>query len=187
MKEINDDELQFVVRHYEEGALDTDRAWKRFRQHTGGSARESGGVRRLSLPMRRLSLPMRRIAASVSIALIVGGSIACGLWYVRQQTATEATETTATTVATSYRYLQPRAESIVLKYDSAPIGDVLSELSSYYHCELTLQAPSTSGESCPSQEELAIDRCISGEIEATSLEEVIEILEATLDVEIEIK
>lgn len=180
MKETNDDELQFVVHHYEEGALDTDRAWKRFRQHTGGSARESGGV-------RRLSLPMRRIAASVSIALIVGGSIACGLWYVRQQTATEATETTATTVATSYRYLQPRAESIVLKYDSAPIGDVLSELSSYYHCELTLQATPSLADSGSSENGTTTDRRISGEIEATSLEEVIEILEATLDVEIEIK
>lgn len=174
MKEINDDELQFVVHHYEEGALDTDRAWKRFRQHTGGSARESGGGRSISMSHRRLSMATRRIAASVSIALIVSGSIACGLWYAARQTPTaDAPDAPQTTVATPYRYLLPQGESVVLKYEDAPIDDVLSELSSYYGRTLVLQGSS--------------DRSISGEIEATSLEEVVEILEATLDVEIVIQ
>lgn len=183
MKEINDDELQFVARHYQEEALDTDRAWKRLRQHVHASAEEGGGVRhisigsrRLSTGFRRLSTSSRRIAASVSIALIVGASVACGFWYVRQQASTaEGAVVPESAATTPFRYLQPQAESIVLKYEDAPIDDVLSEISSYYGRTLVLQSPSAS------------ERCISGEIEATSLEEVIEILEATLDIEIVIQ
>lgn len=170
MKNINEDELQFVARHYEENALNADSAWQRFRSITGRK------MHNISAPTRRLSISTRRIAASVSIALIVGGSVACGFWYHRQQAALLDASTTAPTAATtSYRYLQPNEESIILKYNDAPIEEVLSELSSYYGHTVVLQSASASG------------RQISGEIEATSLEEVVEILEATLDVEIEIQ
>lgn len=170
MKNINEDELQFVARHYEENALNADSAWQRFRSITGRK------MHSISAPTRRLSISTRRVAASVSIALIVGGSVACGFWYSRQQAALLDTPTTApTAVNASYRYLQPNEESIILKYNDAPIEEVLSELSSYYGRTIVLQSASASG------------RQISGEIEATSLEEVVEILEATLDVEIEIQ
>lgn len=188
MKEINDDELQFVVRHYEEGALDTDRAWKRFRLRTHAPAREGGEVHQFS-PLRndRGWLSFRRIAASVSIAFIVGASVASGLWYVRQQTTADEASTTTTPATTiPYRYLQPQAESIVLKYDNAPLDDVLDELSSYYGRTITWHADYSTNSADSPQNETA-PRHISGEIEATSLEEVIEILEATLDVEIEIQ
>lgn len=181
MKEINEDELQFVVHHYEEGALDTDRALQRLRQHAPVSAGESGGEAPHSTGTRRLSMPIRRIAASVSIAFIVGASVACGFWYARQQTISSPQSPdysllpSPSSLKKPYRYLQPKAESIVLKYDNAPIDDVLSELSSYYGRTLVLQSPSASHHS------------ISGEIEATSLEEVVEILEATLDIDIEIQ
>lgn len=162
MKEINDDELQFVARHYEENALDTERALRTVRQRTAeGEA--------------RFSAPFRRIAASVGIALIVGASLACGFWYSRRQAAVlDAPEAPTSSVNAPYRYLQTTDESIVLKYDNAPIGDVLDELSAYYGHKLVLQGSTA-------------ERRISGEIEATSLEEVVEILEATLDVEIEIE
>lgn len=163
MKEIYEDELQFVARHYEEKALDTDRAWKRFRMLTGQNT-------------HRINASTRRIAASVSIALIVGASLACGVWYARHWNASPTTPEVQTTTANMpFRYLQPAGDSIILKYDNAPIEDVLSELSAYYGREVVLQDASEKG------------RRIAGEIEATSLEEVVEILEATLDIEIEIQ
>lgn len=161
MKEINEDELKFVAHHYEEDALDADRAWRRFQQRAG-------------IPLTRRTT-FRRIAASVGILFIVSASIACGFWYARRQAVLLDTpeQMPTATATTPYRYLQPTDESLVLKYDNAPIGDVLSELTAYYGRELVLK-----GEA---------DRRISGEIEATSLEEVVEILNATLDVEIVIK
>lgn len=163
MKEINDDELRFVARHYEEDALDAERALRTVRQRTGRGA-------------ARFSTFFRRIAASVGIMLIVGASLACGFWYVRRQaTLLEGPEAPTSSVNAPYRFLQTKDESIVLKYDNAPIEDVLGELSTYYDRRIVLQSASASG------------RHISGEIEATSLEEVVEILEATLDVEIEIR
>lgn len=171
MKEINDDELQFVARHYEKNTLDSDRAWRSLRQRTGSQHR-----RTFSLFGPERSPFARRTAAAASILLIVGASVACGIWYVRQQTPTpDVPATTATAPTTPYRYITPKAESIVLKYDNAPIDDVLRELSTYYSRPLVLV------------DETAHDRCISGEIEATSLEEVVEILEATLDVKIELR
>lgn len=169
MKEINDDELQFVARHYKEDALNADRALRTLRQRVLSFSQANQ-------PTRRLSTATRRIAASVSIALIVGASVACGFWFSHQQTAApDAPAAPSATIATPYRYLQVKDESIVLKYDNAPINDVLSELSTHYGRTLVLQSASAS------------DRHISGEIEATSLEEVVEILEATLDIEIEIQ
>lgn len=162
MKEINDDELQFVARHYEEDALDAERALRTVRQRMGRGT-------------HRLSSAVRRIAASVGIMLIVGASIACGFWYTRQQAnLLDAPEAPAASVNAPYRYLQTNDESVVLKYDNAPIADVLDELSAYYGHKLVLQGS-------------AAERRISGELEATSLEEVVEILEATLDVHIEIE
>lgn len=166
MNAINDDELQFVARHYKADSLNADRAWKRFSMTTGR------GTLRVSPPARRLGPATRRIAASVGIALIVSASVACGFWYARQQADSSPLPPTSS-LNTPYRYLQPRAESIVLKYDNAPIDDVLSELSDYYGRELALKT--------------APRRRISGEIEATSLEEVVEVLEATLDIKIEMK
>ena len=194
MKEINDDELQFVARHYAENSLDADSAWQRFSQQTAPPVpSEDGSPERRPLwatltgawagragGTPRLSTATRRIAASVSIALIVSASVACGIWYVRQQAAPPLAPPASSlpphpsSLKKPYRYLQPAGESIVLKYDNAPIDDVLSELSTYYGRQLALHSAS------------ATDRCISGEIEATSLEEVVEILEATLDVNIEI-
>ena len=118
---------------------------------------------------------MRRIAASVSIALIVGASVACGVWYASGWNAAEApTEGATANAPLPYRYVQPKDEGVVLKYDNAPINDVLSELEAHYGRRLTLQT-------------VAEDRCISGEIEASTLEEIIEILEETLDIKIEMK
>ena len=167
MKEINDDELQFVVRHYKEDALNADRALRTLRQRVLPFSQANQ-------PTRSISTATRRIAASVGIALIVGASVACGVWYARQQTASRP-QYPAASLTTPYRYLQVKDESVVLKYDNAPICDVLSELSTHYGRTLVLQSASAS------------DRRISGEIEATSLEEVVEILEATLDIEIEIQ
>lgn len=177
MKEINDDELQFVARHYEENGLDAERALRTVRQRMAPSARrKTDGETHLSSSTRRISASTRRIAASVSIALIVSASVACGVWYARHWNTQQATpEAPTASVNTPFRYLQPAGESIVMKYDNAPIEDVLSEVSTYYGRQLVLQSASAS------------NRHISGEFEATSLEEVVEILEATLEIEIEIQ
>ena len=35
MNKINDDELQFVAKHYKQNCLNTNRAWKRFKRING--------------------------------------------------------------------------------------------------------------------------------------------------------
>lgn len=183
MKEVNEDELQFVARHYEEEALDTERVWRTLRQRTGHVTSHLGSA-------ARRGLSFRRVAAAVGVLLVVGASIACGFWYSRQQKPVDTMPAATSTpiVDTPYRYLQTKDESIVLKYDNAPIADVLGELSTYYGRELVLKgAPAGTPSETSDGEGSGGGRRITGEIEATSLTEVVEILEATLDVEIEIQ
>ena len=65
-------------------------------------------------------------------------------------------------------------------YDSAPLSEVLEELSSYFKCSLTLsgdEADCTSGDPAES-------RRLTGEFDAKSPDEIISLIEAALDVKI---
>lgn len=113
MKEINEDELRFVARHYRNGRLDTDKAWKQFQSLRGGE----------KLSGRRLW------AVAASIALAVGIALACvviGNNYHKGQS-----QPSETTVGTDVR--PQLTDSLkVFRFHNEPIGVVLRELSAYY-------------------------------------------------------
>ncbi len=155
MKDINEKELQFVADRYEPDALDVEKALRRFQERAGIAPARS----------------WRHIVAVVSMVMLVGGALACGLWYSQRQRAEVLTESVAP--APRYRILKAQGEqSVLLQYDNEPIGNVLRELSAYYGKRLSTKES---------------HRRITGEIEATSLDEVIVILETTLHIKISVK
>lgn len=155
MKDFDKNTLDFIIQHYDEGGLDTERALRQFEQRAGITPRRS----------------WRHIAAVAALVMVVGGALACGLWYGLQEQAEEQAENVVAN--TDYRILKQKDEhTILLRYDNEPIGNVLHELSTYYKKELSTKENK---------------RRISGEIEASSLEEIIVILETTLNIKIQVK
>lgn len=155
MKDFDKNTLDFIIQHYDEGGLDTERALRQFEQRAGIAPRRS----------------WRHIAAVAALVMVVGGALACGLWYGLQEQAEEQAENVVAN--TDYRILKQKDEhTILLRYDNEPIGNVLHELSTYYKKELSTKEN---------------QRRISGEIEASSLEEIIVILETTLNIKIQVK
>lgn len=115
--------------------------------------------------------PWRHIAAVASLVIAVGGALACGFWYGQQDQTEGQVESSITD--TDYRILKQKDDNnILLCYDNEPIGNVLHELSTYYKKELSTKENR---------------QRISGEIEASSLEEIIVILETTLNIKIQVK
>lgn len=155
MKDFDKNTLDFIIQNYDEGGLDTERALRQFEQRAGIAPRRS----------------RRHIAAVAALVMVVGGALACGLWYGLQEQAEEQAENVVAN--TDYRILKQKDEhTILLRYDNEPIGNVLHELSTYYKKELSTKEN---------------QRRISGEIEASSLEEIIVILETTLNIKIQVK
>lgn len=152
MKEINEKELEFVAKHYKEGALNTEHAWRVFADKVG-----------------RRRNAFARIAVAASVTLVVCIAMAGGYWYYGN---VQKQESKVVAPATNYRIVRKSPKGIILKYENEPVGNVLAELSSYYGKKVTTDEAG---------------RCISGEIEATSLDEVVEILRITLDIEIDVK
>lgn len=155
MKNINDDELRFVLSHYRRGRLDTRRAWRRFQ--------EARGMR----PASRL----RRIAMAASVAVAVGIAVAAGMigyrHYFLPQKAKPAVVPADSAVTV---YERNEADTTcVFRYDNTPINSVLGELSRHYR--VSLAASDTT-------------KSVSGEIEAASVDDAIGILEATMDIRI---
>lgn len=157
--ENNDKDLEFVSRHYKENRLDTDKAWKQFADRTG-----------MSKP-RRTIYP-KAIAASV--AVVLGLSMALAFNWISIFPTQQPTEPTAEVVAESAAHpiIEAKDSTVLLRYDNEPVGKVLRELSTYYSKNVTT-ADST--------------RCVSGEIEASSLDEIVSILEATLNINISVE
>lgn len=153
MKNINEEELQFVAKHYKQNSLDADSAWKRFVKRTGYKSTDK----------------YRRIAVAASVCVVFGIAIAGGIWYAN---TIETTPAVTVPVSPEYRFIKKHGKTVILKYDNEPIGNVLKELSAYYGKQI-----STSDST----------RRISGEIEAASMEEIVEILEVTLNISIEVK
>lgn len=153
MKNINEEELQFVAKHYKQNSLDADSAWKRFVKRTGYKSTDK----------------YRRIAVAASVCVVFGFAIAGGIWYAN---TIETTPSVTVPVSPEYRFIKKHGKTVILKYDNEPIGNVLKELSAYYGKQI-----STSDST----------RRISGEIEAASMEEIVEILEVTLNISIEVK
>ena len=154
MKRINDDELDFVVRHYKQGCLNTDRAWQRLQ--TMRHIRSGGN--------------MRRIAAAAAIAVAVGMAVAAGIAGYRSLMGTGHDAPSAAPTDSAAASPRHSADSVaVFHFDDTPINEVLGKLSRHYSVQLS--ASDTT-------------KRVSGEIEAASADDAIEVLETTLDIKI---
>lgn len=148
MKNVHEDELQFVAKHYKEGRLNKEAAWEKLQQRVG----------------KRRHIEWRRYAVAASVVLVAGMAIGGVAWVYNQGNSVSAIEEPV---------LKSQLDSTkVFYYDKMPVNNVLKDLSSYYG--VTLVASDTT-------------KCVSGELEASGLDEMIDILEKTIDIEIEKK
>ena len=118
---------------------------------------------------QRLPHPRKRLA-TVAAASLIACAVVAGLLtgHVRTRKPS-AREITVTEAADSLAQTGQTVSTKVFRYENTPIKDVLDELSAYYHTPL--EASDTT-------------RRVTGEIEAASLEEAIDVLEKTLDLKI---
>lgn len=158
MNDIRENELEFVSRHYRKGRLNTNKAWRTFRNRTGHTS----------------FITLHRKAIAASAAVVLGFSMALAFDWISifpmQQPTEPATVVTAESAA--HPIIEAKDSTVLLRYDNEPVGKILRELSAYYSKNVTT-ADST--------------RCVSGEIEASSLDEIVGILEATLNINISVE
>lgn len=159
MNEINEKDLVFVARHYESGKLNVENAWQRYRMRTGRG---------------RKTVPhYKAIAASVALVLGLSVALAFNWTAIFHPVHTEQPQPETTEVAeTTTPLIEKKDSTVVLKYYNEPIGKILAELSSYYGKTITTDHP---------------DRRVSGELEASSLDEIIDVLEMTLNIKIDVR
>lgn len=157
MNNINDDELRFVVKHYKPNYLDTKRAWQRFK-----------AIRGVDTSNRR------KIAVAASIILAVGIAVAAGIiGYHNYMLPQKPTPVDTAYVIEIYEECYEECDTTdVFRFDHTPINKVLGELSRHYNTNLSASDTTKS---------------VTGEIEASKVEDAIEVLETTLGIKIERK
>lgn len=155
MDNVNDNELKFVVEKYKQGRLNTDKAWTKLTEQTGTDQRGKH---------------WRKYAVAASISLFFGVAFAC-IMIPKERTGIEpknedrtATEHHTKAVASNMPF-----KVKVFSFDNTPINIALKEISQYYGCKL----------SCSDS-----TKCVSGEIETQSVDDAVNILEATLSIKI---
>lgn len=159
MNEINEKDLEFVARHYESGKLNVENAWQRYLMRTGRG--------------RKMVPHYKAIAASVALVLGLSVALAYNWTAIFHPAHTEPSQPQTTEVVKNTTpHIEKKNSTVVLKYDNEPIGKILTELSSYYGKTITTDHP---------------DRRVSGELEASSLEEIVDILEMTLSIKIDVR
>lgn len=158
MKKINDDELHFVVKHYKENRLNADAAWIKLKLKTGN---------------KQTRTLWKSVSVAASVLLIASIAIACiVIGYNHYKSVPQQPNNQIIPVADTL-YINENTDSIkVFKFNGESIGKVLKELSTYYGKNLST-ADST--------------KVLSGEIEATSCEDAVSIIEGTLDIKIVVK
>ena len=158
MKKINDDELHFVVKHYKENRLNADAAWIKLKLKAGN---------------KQTRTLWKSVSVAASVLLIASIAIACiVIGYNHYKAVPQQPNNQIIPVADTL-YITENTDSIkVFKFNGESIGKVLKELSTYYGKNLST-ADST--------------KVLSGEIEATSCEDAVSIIEGTLDIKIVVK
>lgn len=158
MKKINDDELHFVVKHYKENRLNADAAWIKLKLKAGN---------------KQTRTLWKSVSVAASVLLIASIAIACiVIGYNHYKSVPQQPNNQIIPVVDTL-YITENTDSIkVFKFNGESIGKVLKELSTYYGKNLST-ADST--------------KVLSGEIEATSCEDAVSIIEGTLDIKIVVK
>lgn len=121
MKEIREDELHFVARHYRPNRLNPGKAWQTLQSRTVRAGR----------------LARRRLTIAAAFVLAVGIALAGGLWgYFRSLASSSPLPVAAepmNCVADS-----AKADSVVVfRFENESVGRVLQRISVHYGQELT--------------------------------------------------
>ena len=156
MKKINDDELNFVVKHYKENRINTDSAWKKLKQQN--AIKSSHSV-------------WKSISVAATVLLITSIAIACIVTGYNPFKSSPQLPTDSSSIETIPANVINDSVK-VFKFTNEPVSDVLKEISSYYGKTL-----STSDST----------KFLSGEIEAASCEDIVSIIESTLDIKIKVE
>lgn len=158
MNEMREEELRFVAKHYREDRLDTRKAWRRLLMSQG---RQPGNRRKW-------------VAVAASIALAIGIAVACVLVNTpRPMLPPAVSPKDSVKVGPDSVATKPSADSIrVFHFQDEPVMQALEEVGQYYG--KVLSASDTA-------------KHVSGDIQAGTLEETVDILEQTLGVNITVK
>lgn len=160
MKKNKEDELQFVVDHYKTGHKNVDNAWKEFKGMSG-----------ITQPRSRKRL---LVAASIAFAAVM--AVAATMFVVRSfdngspKSSPNTERALPDTVSKAKTdTVKTKKGSVVFHFDHTPVNAAIRKVSDYYGVGLT--ASDTT-------------KMVTGEIEAHDVNEAIDMLEATLGIEI---
>jgi ferric-dicitrate binding protein FerR (iron transport regulator) len=146
----------FVLSHYQQGKLDTQKALRNVRERLQQREDQRQEVRIVPLWQR-----LRHIAAAVVLVLVMVSAYAIYRSNANHQSPSATTpQPTAITQPS-----QPKS----FHFDNTPINQVLAELDAYY--DLQLSASDTT-------------KHLSGDFEAESPEMLIDMIEQTLGIEV---
>lgn len=154
MNEIKEDEFRFIAKHYKEKRLDTDKAWARLLVHTGKRA-----------------CGHRKWMVAASVIMVIGIAMACAVIGSRRSVPPAPAHPTDSIKHLADSIVRREAvDSVkVFHFQDEPVNRVLNEVSQYYGKNMV--ASDTA-------------KRVSGDIQASSSEEVREILEQILDITI---
>ena len=160
MKKNKEDELQFVVDHYKTGHKNVDNAWKEFKGMSG-----------ITQPGSR-----KRLLVAASIAFAVVMAVAATMFVVRSFDNGSPKSSPNTERALPDTVSKAKTDTVktkkgpfVFHFDHTPVNAAIRKVSDYYGVGLT--ASDTT-------------KMVTGEIEAHDVNEAIDMLEATLGIEI---
>lgn len=155
MNENNEKELKFVVKNYRQGRLNTENAWTKFSEISGITNKEK---------------QWKKYSVAVSLIFFICAAMACIIIFKEKHSDFyQNKEKTETVRHKQNVYMEKAAGTKVFTFDNTPINIALKEISDYYGCELTTEDST---------------KCVSGEIESTSPDDAIAVLEATLNIKI---
>ncbi len=155
MNDNNDKELEFVAKSYKQGRLDTDKAWVKFSKATG---------------IVRKKRQLKKYAVAVSLTFFICAAMACIVIFKEANSKVHQNKEKTEAVRHKQNVHSRKAKRTkVFSFENTPINIALKEISDYYGCELTTEDST---------------KCVSGEIESTSPDDAIAVLEATLNIKI---
>ncbi|MDO5442927.1 MAG: hypothetical protein Q4G10_04595 [Bacteroidia bacterium] len=148
MRNLNERNLDFVVKHYQDGKFDTKKAIDRI-----------NSAEKTALRFRWLTTAAA-VAASVVIVFAAGYGLTTAIRHSKSPAEKAAAQTVLNPdVATTHEFV----------YDGAPLDDVLTELSDYFDCTLTV-APT--------------EKCLTATFPDDDIDLIVSIIESVLDVDI---
>ncbi len=155
MNENNEKELEFVIKNYRQGRLNTEKAWTKFSEISGIAKREK---------------KWEKYSVAASLTFFICATMACVIIFTETPSGVHQNKGKTEAVHHKQNVHSKKAMGTkVFTFDNTPVNIALKEISDYYGCELTTEDST---------------KCVSGEIESTSPDDAIAVLEATLNIKV---